>query len=154
MAVFAADMTAQRAMTEALRVNKLAMDSAFSAIAIGDFEFRLTCVNRSFVEMWGFETPEEVLGRPAFDLWESPEDARQIAKIISSKGSWFGDLIALRGNGEKFFVQISTNVVFDENNCIIAFMGSFVDISEKRAAEKELQKKSTALKRPIRHLRS
>lgn len=139
------DMTDHRKMIEELKTTKLAMDSAISAIAIGDSDFVLNYVNRAFLKMWGYADIDEVIGRSASDFLDITNNADKLSDLIEGSGGWSGELAAVAKNGGRFIVQVSGNAIVDPDNRTIAFMGSFVDITARKEAENDLTEKSRRL---------
>ncbi len=145
LAVVAVDVTRQRAMAASLKIKEFGMESATSAIAIADSDFRLTYVNSAFLNAWGFDEESEVLGVLAYDFWEAPDVAQDIAGALKCDGRWFGELTALRKDGSRFIAQVSANAVLDRRARMIAFMGYFVDITSIKETEKDLREKTQRL---------
>ena len=124
------------------QIHKLssAVESSISGIAIGDAEGNMTYVNRAFLEMWGYDHENEVLGRNIIELWEMRDEAENVLNMLRDINGWIGELTAKRKDGSIFDVQICATLVTDENGKPISMMGSFVDISETKRKEEELSK--------------
>ena len=60
----ARDKVRQELSEDALRLKDTAIATSINATAIADMNGRLSYVNRSFLQLWGFERESEVLGRP------------------------------------------------------------------------------------------
>ena len=118
----------------------LAVESSISGIAIGDAEGNITYVNHAFLEMWGHDDENEVLGRNAVEFWQTKDEGIKILETVINKGSWIGEMTAKRKDGSTFDVQICATLVTDENGRPISIMGSFIDITESKQREEELSK--------------
>ena len=122
-----------------LEVLDQAIQFSINGIALSDREGRLTLVNRSFLQMWGYEVDQEVLGRPAVSFWESEDAAERIIQAIGEKGLWVGEMTGKRKDGGRFPVQLSAAAVKDPTGRPIGMMGSFVDLTEHKRAEAGLR---------------
>ncbi|MCJ7424556.1 PAS domain S-box protein, partial [Candidatus Bathyarchaeota archaeon] len=132
------DLTERRKMEQQLRIKETAVASSVNGVAFADLEGKLTYVNSSFLEMWGYANENEVLGRPAEDFWSSKENAGEVVKALGHKGGWVGDLTAKRKDGSTFEVQLSASTVKDETGKPSCMMGSFLDVTERRKVEQAL----------------
>ncbi len=124
---------------EELLVRNSAIHSAINAIALGDLDGCLTYVNPSFLRLWGYDSEDEVLGRPSVSFWRAPEEAAKVVEVLRAEGNWTGELTALRKDGTTFDVEVSTSMVADEAGQPICRMGSFLDISERKRAERAMR---------------
>jgi len=124
---------------EELRIKDSAIASSINAIALADLDGNLTYVNRSFLDMWGYDDEKEVLGRSALSFWEVEEKAAEVARVSLTSGNWAGDLVAKRKDGSTSFVQLSANLVSDDYGRPICQMASFMDVTERKKAEEALR---------------
>ena len=126
------DMTEQKRTHQEMRVRDSAIASSINAIVITDLEWNLTYVNRSFLQMWGYDDETEVLGKAAVEFWQAQNRAFKALQAVVEGRSWMGELVAVRKDGSFFNVQVSATAVVDEAGKPICLMGSFVDITESR----------------------
>jgi len=133
------EITAQ--LTEELRIKNHAFRSALSPIAISDPEGNLTYVNPAFLEVWGYEDGTEVLGREAVEFWQMEEEAAQVIAELKKSGRWSGELRARRKSGASFDVQVAASMVTDEDDQPLGMMASFLEITKRKRAERELQQR-------------
>jgi len=138
--VIARDIDDMKRAEEQIQKLSSAVDSSISGIAIGDTEGNLTYVNRSFIEMWGYDDENEVLGRNTLEFWQIPDEGSKLIDMLRDRGGWIGELTAKRKDGSAFDVQICATLVKDEHGKPISMMGSFVDISETKLKEEELSR--------------
>ncbi len=135
-----------------LRIKDIAIASSLNAIAFGNLEGNIEYVNNSFLKIWGYDSYEEVLGKPYTELWRYPEQAAETVRTLLEKGSWQGEAVALRKSGSNFDVLLSASVVKDESSKPICLMASFIDITERKNAEvklKELYKQERDLREQL-----
>lgn len=139
------DITERKRAEEALRIKDSAMASSISAIAITDLEGNLTYVNNSFLKLWGYDSVEEVLGKLAVKFWQVEEKASEVLEASHYKGSWVGELVAMRKDDSLFDVHLQASRVTDKAGKPICMMASFIDITERKRIEKEIKRKSQEL---------
>jgi len=123
---------------ELLRLKDRAIDSSFSAIAITDAEERVSYVNHACLELWGFQHESQVLGRPVGDLWANSPDVIGVSDLIRDTGGWSGEIVARRPNGSTFETQVAISAITDESGNLVATMGSILDITHQKEAERAL----------------
>ncbi|MCK4826964.1 PAS domain S-box protein, partial [bacterium] len=118
-----------------LRIKEEAIASAINAITIADIKGNLTYVNRSFLNLWGYDEDKEILGKPVTELLQEEEKALEVMEVLRKKKSWIGELVARRKDGSTFDVQLLASTVRDEVGEAICFMASLVDITERKKIE-------------------
>jgi len=143
------DITERKRAEKELRIKDSAMASSINAIAIADLEGRLTYVNKSFLEMWGYDDEEEVLGELNVKFWKAEEKAAEVVEAMQDRGSWVGELVAQKKDDSAFDVQLSASMVTDEAGKPICTMASFVDITERKRIEAALQESEERLRSTI-----
>ena len=89
--------------------------------------------------MWGGVFPDEVIGKPISDFTHSQNVAREIYKDRLNSGKWFGELEVKKRDGSIFDVQCSINIISDPDMDAIYVLHSFIDISDRIHAERELK---------------
>lgn len=120
---------------EQLRIRDAAIAASISGIAIADLSSNLTYINRAFLDYWGYEREEEVLGKHIADFWHSKEQANEVMTKVFEEGQWTGELAAKRRDGSLFHIHLATSLVMDDHDKPICMMASFVDITERKMAE-------------------
>ncbi len=129
----------RRRVEEQLRIKDEAIASSINAIALGDLEGNVTYVNSSFLNLWGYDE-EEVLGRPITNFWKIEREALALLEALRETHGWKGELAARRKDGSTFDVYLVASTVQDESGTPICFMADFVDITERKRAEKKLER--------------
>jgi PAS domain S-box-containing protein len=130
--IFARDITADRHAAQALRNANQAIESSINAIAIGDLDGRLTHVNPSFLRMWGYSDPSEVLGRDVGEFLETEGQIRSGITTQSENRSWVGEIPARRKDGSLFDVQVSASMIIGDMGLPVGQMASFLDITARK----------------------
>ncbi len=143
------DITERKRMEEELKIKDFAIASSINGIVIGDLEGNITYVNQAFLELWGGTSPEEVIGKSALTFAQSPEEAEKILQAVIELGNWKGEITARKKTGRLLAVQLSANMVSNEDGTPVCLMASFVDITERMVAEQKLQRAYEGLKQRV-----
>ncbi len=132
------DITDRKAMEDELRIKDSAIAQSINAVMIADIDGMITYVNDSFLNLWGYASGQDVVGKSAATLWKQEQKALMILDAVISKGGALGQLEALRGDGTTFFAELSLSLISDDRGKPVCIMGSFMDITERRQAEARL----------------
>jgi hypothetical protein len=143
------DITERVLRERALAVKDAAIESSINAIAMAGLDGRITYVNPAFLRLWGHSDAGQVLGRSVLELWARPDQARRVIDALASEGHWFGELSALRADDEPRLLQVSAHRVADENGAPWYMMASFVDVSQRAAAERALARLNETLEERV-----
>jgi len=111
------------------------------AIIVTDGDNRIIAANAAFTQLTGY-AEEEVLGNNPGLLKAgntAPETYRQMWAELTAKGAWQGELWDRRKNGESYPKWLSIAVVRDAAGKVSNYIGSFVDISERKASEERIR---------------
>jgi PAS domain S-box-containing protein len=133
------DISTLNKTREELSVKDFAITSASAAIALFDLNSNLTYVNPALLTMWGYETAEEVLGKPTSHFITEAGRAEYTFKNALEKGEWQGELEGVRKDGSVFDVYIKANLVRDARGTPVQMMASFLDITEGKRAQEALR---------------
>ncbi|OPX70672.1 MAG: sensory histidine kinase AtoS [Methanoregulaceae archaeon PtaB.Bin108] len=134
------DITDRKQAEEALRLKDFAIVSSINAIAISDLSGTLTYINPAFLSFWGYQDPHDVIGRPVLSFWKNPDDAQQVVDSLQKQKTWSGELTALKKDGSLLPVQLSANLIYNASGTPIGMLASFIDITDRKAAEDALAK--------------
>jgi PAS domain S-box-containing protein len=139
------DITARKERENMLRRYQYAFESALSGIAITDLDGELIDVNSAFLDMWGYDTKEDVTGRPAVDMWKHPEKAQSVLETVTERGRREDELEALRADGSTFYARGVNSYLTDSDGDPIGVISSFFDITDRKEREAELEMQSAAM---------
>jgi len=128
------DITSKKQAEEKMRIKDWAIESAIAAIAISDLDGHITYVNPAFQKLWGYNSPDEILGKPVISFWLAEDKAEEVISKIKKSGSWYGELEAIHKNGSTFHVEVSANIVRNLAGDPVNMLASFEDITEHRQA--------------------
>lgn len=119
-------------------------------IMFTDVEGNITWVNEAFATNTGY-TLAEVFGKKSTELFIREETSADAVSIISeaiqkrTKASV--ELINYKKNGEKFWVELNTEPIYDEADNLSAFLSILNDITERKTIEEKLNDRNEQLKK-------
>jgi diguanylate cyclase (GGDEF)-like protein/PAS domain S-box-containing protein len=135
-----ADITERRAQEHQLRLAHTVFENTSEALMITDSRGNIVDVNRAFCRITGY-AEREVIGRnpsmfksgrhaPAFyaEMWET----------LLRTGAWSGEVFDRRKSGEIYPKWLSISTVRNQTGEVLNYIGSFQDISERKAAEEKI----------------
>jgi len=129
------DISKRLKTEESSLIKDWAIESAINAMAISDLDGKLTYVNPAFYKLWGYNSPDEVIGKPAVSFWHTGDKASEVVDAIHTHGGWMGELTAFTKSGEKPDIQVSASLVKDINGQPVCMLASFSDISGRKHSE-------------------
>ncbi|MBS1160884.1 MAG: diguanylate cyclase/phosphodiesterase with sensor(s) [Proteobacteria bacterium] len=135
------DITARHAAEEGNRLMAKVFAESNEAIIISDAANRIVTVNAAFTRLTGYP-PEEVIGQDPRLLsagTTGPETYAQMWRELASRGCWQGELQDRRKDGAIYPKWLSISVARDPQGRISNYIGSFVDISERKASEERVR---------------
>ncbi|MEI6292653.1 MAG: PAS domain S-box protein [Methanomicrobiales archaeon] len=143
------DISRQKKDERELLIKGYAIESSVNGIVITGMDGNVTYANRSFMRMFGYASPDEVIGQPIEhfaheDLFEL-KIFDEVKKTLGKKGSWIGEIHPKRRDGTRLDAQLSATLVRDTSGNPICMMAMFSDISTRVRAEHELFLKENAI---------
>ncbi|PQJ88217.1 sensor domain-containing diguanylate cyclase [Aliivibrio sifiae] len=113
-----------------------------SAVVITDKHQRIIKVNSAFTSISGFSSLEAI-GKTTFDVLNSNSEEFQKRinnwKTVHDLGAWEGEIEVLSKSGEELSLLVRIRVVKKKAKEIQYYIISYIDISKRKALEKELR---------------
>jgi two-component system cell cycle sensor histidine kinase/response regulator CckA len=129
------------------KVPSLILETAIATslvpIAFADIEGRISYANQSFVELFGYSSGAEIVGRFNTEFTPESEAVGEVMRVVRSEGRWKGELTARRRDGGLLRVLLSASLVCDDAGTPLCTMASFVDVTEQRQAEEKTKESNT-----------
>ena len=141
------DFTAQKEMEEALKASEGHYRGIFENAPMGIFhstmEGQLFDVNPAFARMFGYDSPEDVVGTVnpkggAAILYGEPEKRADCIRQVSETGGWQSFEVRFRKKDGSMFVGTLTFRLYENPESRAELEGFVVDITESRKAQAQI----------------
>lgn len=139
----------RRLAEQELRLYQTVVENTDEAVLITDADNRIIVVNDAFIRTSGYER-HEVIGKNPSVTCSGRHDTEFYSgmwQCLERTGRWSGEIWDRRKNGEIYPKWLSINVVRDDGGSILNYVGIFMDITEQKAAQAELE--TLAFKDPL-----
>jgi len=123
--------------TQEMDLLSKAVENSEEAILITDASSNIVFVNKSFERITGFRI-EEALGQNPRILKSGLQDAQHYKKMwqeINAHGSWRGEIVNRRKNGQVFPEWQSISAVKNAKGEVTNYVSIFMDITKRKEAE-------------------
>ncbi|KXS31098.1 MAG: Diguanylate cyclase/phosphodiesterase with PAS/PAC sensor(S) [Candidatus Gallionella acididurans] len=137
---FVRDITERKSAEFQQRIAATAFET-HESLMITDANQVILRVNRAFTEDTGY-TAEEVVGQTPRLLKSGRQNAAFYSAMwesIDRTGTWRGEIWDQRKNGEIYPKWLSITAVKGEGGAVSHYVGSHIDITERKAAEEKIQ---------------
>jgi len=133
------NITERKKAEEEIQIRDVAIQSSISPIGLADLNGNIIFANGSYIRLWGYDDLKEIVGKHISEFAVAREQGAEVtASLLSGKG-YVGEGEAVKKDGSTFDVQISANLVRSREGKPVCLMASFVDITDRKRAEKALQ---------------
>ncbi len=135
------DVTETKKAEEKLAFQAMLLDQISDVITATDMEGRVIYVNQATSDMFGCR-PDDLIGKPVHVYGEHPEiDAKQkeILERTREDGSWRGEVVNIKPNGEKVLLDCRTQVIYDQQRRPRCLCSISTDITDKKKIELQKQ---------------
>ncbi len=136
----AREITERKKMEEQMRKKERAIQTSLNGITMADLDADITYVNDSLVEMWGFDDPDEIIGRNTLEFFHDKEETQRAIEQLFQAGRWKGELKGERKDGSLIDVFLSANLIYDEEGEPTDILASLIDISDNKTTIKKIEK--------------
>jgi len=144
---FIKDLTAFKSMEQALREmeekNKKIINNPFIGLYLSTPEGKLIWVNKTFSDMHGFLSPEEMIENIT-DIGEqlcvNPEDRKRLIALLKEKGyvEHF-EIQSRKKDGSRIWLLLNAKAIYDKKGYLEYIEGTNIDITNRKLAEKALE---------------
>jgi PAS domain S-box-containing protein len=132
-----------RALRESERLHRTLVETSPDAIALTDPGGRVRMVNRASLELFGYASAREMVGRDIGECWrnEDPAVARKMDEELMDTGRVRdAELRLTRRDGSVFDAEMNGTVVCDAMGAPHYVIRMARDIGRRKAVERELQR--------------
>jgi len=149
------DKTEER--NQKLRLERAAIvaDNTSSVVIITDPQIKIQWVNKAFTDVTGY-TLEDALGKDPSFLHGPETDQKGLKKIfkrLSDKKGFSAEVLNYSKSGRKYWMQINTTPIFNEENELVNFISVENDITQLKQAEENI-KNSLQKEKELNELKS
>lgn len=100
----------------------------------------------SATRLLGFESLEEILGKPAVSLWADPQEHSEMLRRLDKHGIIRDfEAVIKKKDGSPLFVSVTSTFWKDRNGSIVGVEGLIRDITDRKQAEEERIRMVTAI---------
>lgn len=131
-----------RRQQQRLRLYAQIFQHSGEAILVTDRDNRIIDINPAFTHLTGYELHEIRYQNPRLlkSQHTHPQIYQNLWETLKQTGHWQGELWDRRKDGSVYPKWVSISVIRDEGHAITHHIASFIDISERKAAEAHIER--------------
>jgi PAS domain S-box-containing protein len=129
------DITELKKAEEELILKTLIFDSSIAANSISDNEGNITHCNSAFLKIWGYDSKDEVIGKPIPFFIKNEDEALKIIASLNEPGIWEGEYTGLKKDRTTFNAYGLATIIQDKKKENIGYFSAVIDITERKQAE-------------------
>lgn len=133
------EITKRKRVQYALAMKADVIENSLNAFNIVDKAGKFIYVNKAYVQMWGYDSAEEIIGSSQENHFLDPAVWRQITDVVKRKGKKKLECKAIKRDGSSFEVLSFFHLVHNESGDEL-YSATSIDITEQKHAQKEKQK--------------
>lgn len=137
------------ALTTAKTQSKI-LEVTTSMIMFTDINGKISWINEAVVKNTGYTLNEAFNKRPS-ELFAGPETDKdtmeRVRAAVKKREKISVEMINYKKNGDKFWVELKTEPIFDEANNLTAYLSIQSDISDRKEMEEKLKYRNEQLKK-------
>lgn len=131
------DISSRKEAENDLRIFKALVESAPDAFATANLDGNISYANEAFRQMWGYGNATIGMSVASMYTEESQAQMETIFQSLQEQGSWRGEMISLRKDGETFPGLVTGFMVFDEQGNPQRLASITRNIAEQKRQEAE-----------------
>jgi PAS domain S-box-containing protein len=145
------DVSERKHDREDLQRFRFAVDSASSAIALGDLEGRQFYQNPAFTRLLEYATPEDLqrAGGPLVVFVDRPL-GEEVLQTVQDGRTWEGEALLRSGRGRVFPALLHADAIRDRHGNFVGLISVIADIGERKRTQEQIRKYNQNLETLIR----
>ncbi len=136
------DISYQKKILAELEQLSLVASKMINGVVISDANDKVIWTNNAFSEITGYDLVD-VENRHLGDVMvveaDDMESFAEYGRLIELKQSYQVDILAKRKDGEKIWLSLINSIVYDKDGNIEKYIRLLVDITSRKATEKDLE---------------
>ncbi|NLD96328.1 MAG: PAS domain S-box protein [Synergistaceae bacterium] len=133
---------AEEALKERERLWRTMVETSPDGIATATLDGVVTSVSKRCIEMWGYDEPDELVGRHMLEFVEAGchDKARHFLGEML-KGNYTGpaEYLMVRRDGSSFYVEANAEILRDDSGKPTGFFFAERDVTDRKQAEEALR---------------
>jgi PAS domain S-box-containing protein len=114
-------------------------------------EGKFTWVNQAGAEMFGYKSPDGMIGTKVRNIYVDQEDRKRLVKKLEKDGVWRNFVSFCKTKrGKSFYTERTSTMVKNEKGKPVRIEGIIRDISERKKQEEKWQKEIEGLKKKLK----
>lgn len=136
------DITERKIAEDELKKLSLVARETLNGVIIRDKHQNIIWVNSAFTKIFGYEL-EEVIGKSPFDFLPGPETDMKIVNYVKKKSNakkpYVFEILYYTKTGNKVYLRIQVQPIFDENGNFIQSFSLQNDITKQKELEEKIE---------------
>ncbi len=128
-----------------LRIKNEVFEHSVAALCIADKKGIITHVNEAFLQMWGYDSVTDLVGKAINMLFVNQVDAIRVLKVLDTTNFWHGEYHAKRQDGSVFIGQGLATSLRNKQGEIIGYQSTNLDITRQKENENKLLEYKAAI---------
>lgn len=132
----------EEALKESEGKYRVLFETSLDGIYQTDADNVFILINLAGAEIFGYKTPDEIIGRPVIDFWGEPKDREVFfSRLKRTKHVKSYPVAARKRDGETIHLEISSRILEDEQGGLLGVEGIIRDVTKRVKAENEIRQK-------------
>lgn len=132
------DVSEKVAFERELQFKNSAFEASLTANSIATPDGLLFSVNQAFVDVFGYTSSDEVLGKHISDFFLETDNYHRVQEALLKTGKWSGEFSVRRSDGKTVVLQGTATALFDDSQALIGYQSSLIDITATKNAQSSL----------------
>ena len=136
------DITEKKRAEDELKKLSMVAKETINGVVISDKDQNVVWVNNAFTKMCGYEL-DEVIGKNPMQFLQGPETDVEVVNYVKEqllkKEPFVFEILNYTKAGEKFYVSVQLQPIFDENGDVKQFFALQTDITRQKELEEKVE---------------